>query len=94
MVNFKHSGAIFVIVPKIYILTGEISWTQVPYVIIFLIILLFFSAFSSTRDGSTTVNKIRMRTFADDGNNAPEQITSYYRRPQDAQCDLNRQQHR
>ena len=43
--------------------------------IIFLIILLIFSAFfSSAETALTTVNKIRMRTLADDGNKRAERV--------------------
>ena len=43
--------------------------------IIFLIILLILSAFfSSAETALTTVNKIRMRTLADDGNKRAEQV--------------------
>ena len=43
--------------------------------IIFLIILLIFSAFfSSAEMAFTTVNKIRMRTLADDGNKRAERV--------------------
>ena len=43
--------------------------------IIFLIILLILSAFfSSAETALTTVNKIRMRTLADDGNKRAERV--------------------